>query len=114
MKFSKLKKNQRWQFYSRTHSTACHIKPIDRSLKTTSVTVSKSTEHDVILTPFVANPSHSRLSDVYIMCEIDVREGSEKLALIFAFLGDIARKPEGGSRRRILLSSTVCPMDKPW
>ena len=33
-------------------------KPIDRSLKTVSVAVSKSMEHDVTLTPFVADLSY--------------------------------------------------------
>ena len=48
--------------------------------------VSESTEHDVTLTPFMADLSHPGLSNFYIMCEIDVREGAESLALICAFV----------------------------
>ena len=61
-------------------------KPIDRSSKTASVTVSKLTEHDVTLTPFVAELSCPELSNYYIMCEMDAGEGAESLALICAFL----------------------------
>ena len=69
-------------------------KPIDRSLKTVSVTMSKSTEHNVTLTPFVVNLSYPRLSNCYRTCEIDTREGAESFALIC--LGDIvARKRRG-------------------
>ena len=59
-------------------------KPINRSLKTEAVTVSKSTEHNVILTPFVVNLSYHLLSNCYIICEIDAREGAESFALIHA------------------------------
>ena len=68
----------------------------------------KSTEHDVTLTSFVADLSHRRLPNFYIMCEIDAREGAESLALIFAFVYEISQENERGApRRRILLSSTV-------
>ena len=60
------------------------FKPIARSLKTDSVAVSKSTEHDVTLTPFVADLSYPGLSNFYRICEVDGREGAENLALICA------------------------------
>ena len=63
-----------------------YFKPIDRNLKTASVAVFKSTEHDVTVTSFVADLSYPGLSNVYIMCEIDVGEVAESLALIFAFV----------------------------
>ena len=49
--------------------------------------VLKSTEHNVTLTSFVADLSYPGLSNFYIMCEIDAREGADSLALIFAFTG---------------------------
>ena len=61
-------------------------KPIDRNLKTASVAVLKSTEHDVTLTSFVADLSYPGLSNFYRMCGNDAREGAESLALIFAFV----------------------------
>ena len=61
-------------------------KPIGPNLKTAFVAVLKSTEYDVTLTSFVAKLSYPGLSNVYIMCEIDAREGAESLALIFAFV----------------------------
>ena len=61
-------------------------KPIDRNLKTASVAVLKSTEHDVTLMSFVADLSYPGLSNFYIMCEIDAREGDESFALIFALV----------------------------
>ena len=61
-------------------------KPIDRKLKTVSVAVLKSTEHNVTLTSFVADLSYPGISNFYIMCEIDTREGAESLVLIFAFV----------------------------
>ena len=60
-------------------------KPIDRNLKTASVAVLKSTEHDVTLTLFVADLSYPGISNFYIMCEMYAREGAESLALMFAF-----------------------------
>ena len=48
--------------------------------------MSKSTEHDVTLTPFVADLSYPGLSTFYIMYEIDASDGAEGLALIFAFV----------------------------
>ena len=57
-----------------------------RVLKTASVAVLKSTEHDVTLTSFVADLSYLGLSTFYIMCEIDAREDVESLALILAFV----------------------------
>ena len=60
-------------------------KPFDRSLKTASVAVSKSTEH-VTLTAFVTDLSHPGLSNCYILCGIDAREGAESLVLICAFI----------------------------
>ena len=59
---------------------------IDRNLKTASVTVLKSTEHDITLTSFVADLSYPGLSNFNIMCEIDAIEGAGSLALIFAFV----------------------------
>ena len=61
-------------------------KPIDRNVKTASVTVLKSTEHDVTLTSFVVDLSYPGLSIFYTMCEMNAREGAEFLALIFAFV----------------------------
>ena len=61
-------------------------KPIDRNLKTASVAVLKSTEHDITLTSFVADLSYPGLPNCYIMCEIDAREGADSLALILAFV----------------------------
>ena len=61
-------------------------KPIDRSLKTASVAVSKSTEQDVTLTTFVAALHTLDFNFFSIMCEIDAREGAESLALIRAFV----------------------------
>ena len=61
-------------------------KPIDRNLKTTSVAVLKSTEHDVTLMSFVADPSYPGISNCYIMCETDARECAESLALMFTFV----------------------------
>ena len=61
-------------------------KSIDRNLKTPSVTVLKSTEHDITPTSFVADLSDPGLSNFYIMCDIDAREGVGSLALIFAFV----------------------------
>ena len=61
-------------------------KPIDRNLKTASVAVLKSTEHDVTLTSFVAALTYPGISNFYITCEIDAREGAESLALTFAFV----------------------------
>ena len=61
-------------------------KPIDRNLKPASVAVLKSTEHDVTLTLFVADLAYPGISNVYIMCEMDAREGAESLVLIFAFV----------------------------
>ena len=61
-------------------------KPIGPNLKTASVAVLKSTEHDVTLTSFVAYLSYPGLSFFNIMCEIDARECAESLALIFAFV----------------------------
>ena len=61
-------------------------KPNYRNLKTASVAVLKSTEHDITLTSFAADLSYPGLSNCYIMCEIDAREGAESLALIFAFV----------------------------
>ena len=51
-------------------------KPIDRNLKTASVAVLKPTEHDVILTSFVADLAYIGISNFYIVCEIDAREFS--------------------------------------
>ena len=50
------------------------------------MTVLKLTEHDVTLTPFVADLSYPGFSNFYEMCEIDARDGAESLALIFAFI----------------------------
>ena len=61
-------------------------KPIDRNLKTSSVAVLKSTEHDVTMTSFVADLSYPGLSNFYIMYEIDARGGAESLALLFSLL----------------------------
>ena len=61
-------------------------KPIDRNLKTASVAVLKSTEHDVTLTSFVADLSHPGISFFHVMCEIGTGESAENLALIFAFV----------------------------
>ena len=61
-------------------------KPIDRNLETAFVTVLKLTEHDVTLTPFVADQSYPGFSNFYEMCEIDARDDAESLALIFAFI----------------------------
>ena len=66
--------------------------PIDRGLKTGYVAVSKSTEHDVILTPFVANLLHPGLSNSYIMCEIDASEAAESLRLICTFVLEISQE----------------------
>ena len=83
----KIQKNPRLQFYISTNSTACHTcKPINRSLKTASMAVSKSTKNDVTLTPFVADLSYPGLSSFYIMCEIDSRESADSLTFIFAFV----------------------------
>ena len=60
--------------------------PIDRDLKTASVGVLKSTEHDVTLTSFVANLSNPVISNFYIIFEVDAREGAESLVLIFTFV----------------------------
>ena len=61
-------------------------KRISPNLKTASVAVLKSTEHDVTLTSFVADLLYPGLSNFYIICGIDAREGAESLALIFAFV----------------------------
>ena len=61
-------------------------KPIERTLKIASVAVLKSTECDVTLTSFVADLPYPGLSNFYIMCEMDVREDAEGLALIFALV----------------------------
>ena len=61
-------------------------KPIDRNLKTASVAVLKSTKHDVTLASFLADLSYPGISNFYILCEIDAREGADSLALIFAFV----------------------------
>ena len=61
-------------------------KLIEHSRKTASVTMSKSAEHDVTMTPFVADPSYPGLLHFYIMCQIDAREGAESLALVCAFV----------------------------
>ena len=61
-------------------------KPIGPNLKTASIAVLKSTEHDVTLKSFVTDLSYPGLSNFYIMCEIDSREGAESFALIFAFV----------------------------
>ena len=61
-------------------------KPIGPNFKTMSVAVLKSSEHDVTLKSFVADLAYPELPNYYIMCEIDAREGAEKLALIFAFV----------------------------
>ena len=84
-------------------------KPIDRNLKTASVAVLKSTEHDVTLTSSVADLSYPEISNFCIMCGIDAREREcSKFGVdICICLGDIARKRGGAPRHRILLSSTV-------
>ena len=64
--------------------------PIDRRLKTASVAVSKSTEHDVALTAFMADLLHPGLSNFYMMCENDAREGVESLALTCEFVSEIS------------------------
>ena len=46
-------------------------KAIYRSLKTESVAVSKSTELDVTLTPFVGDLPYPGLSNFYKRCEVD-------------------------------------------
>ena len=51
-------------------------------------------ERNVTMTPFVVDLSHSELSNFYMTCEIDVREGSESLALICAFFKDISQENE--------------------
>ena len=52
--------------------------------------------------------SYPGLSNFYIKCDIDAREGGESLALIFAFVSEISQENEGEApRRRILLSSAV-------
>ena len=80
-------------------------KPIDRNLKTSSVTVLKLMEGDVTLTLFVTDLSYPGLSFFYRICEIDPREGAESLALIFAFVLEISQENEKGAlKRRILLS----------
>ena len=61
-------------------------KSIDRNLKTASVAVLKSTEHDVTLTLFVADILTLEFQKKYIMCEMHAREDAESLALIFAFV----------------------------
>ena len=63
-----------------------YYKPIDRNLKTASVAVLKWTGHNVTLTSFVAGLSYPGLSNYYMMCEINAKEGAETLALIFAFV----------------------------
>ena len=85
LKFLKFKNSeiavlQPYQFYGITY------KPIDRNLKTASVGVLKSTEHDVTLTSFVVDLSYPGPSNFYRMCGNDAREGAESLALIFAIL----------------------------
>ena len=67
-------------------------------LKTEPVAVSKSTEHDVTLTPFVAVLSHSGFSKLYLMCEVDGREGAENLVLICAFVQEISQENERGAQ----------------
>ena len=59
---------------------------IGPNLKTASVAVLKSTEHDVTLSSFVADLSYPGFSNFYVMCEIDARDGAESLASIFAFV----------------------------
>ena len=75
--------------------------------------VLKSTEHDITLTSFVADLSYPGLSNFYIICEIDAKNGAESLALIFALVKEISEANEREApRRRILLLSTVyagCP-----
>ena len=63
-----------------------NMSTIDRNLKTASVAVSKSMEHDVTLTQFVADLSYPVLSNFYIMCEIVAREGAGSFALICSFV----------------------------
>ena len=47
---------------------------------------SKSVEHDVTLTSFVAERSHHGLSTFNIMCDIDAIEGNQRLMVIRAFV----------------------------
>ena len=76
-------------------------KTIDRSLKTTFVGAfpvnsyfrSKSVQHDVILTSFVADLWYSVLKHFHIMYKIVAWEGTASLVVIG--LEDIARKREG-------------------
>ena len=70
--------------------------PIDRNLKTAPAAVLKSMERDVTLTSFVADLSYPVVSNFYIMCEIDAREGAERLALIFAVFFRRYRKKTRG------------------
>ena len=39
-------------------------------------------EHDVTLTSHLTDLSHPELSNINIICEIDAREGTERLAVI--------------------------------
>ena len=48
--------------------------------------VMKSTERDVTLASFVADLSYPGISNFYILCEIDAKEGAESLALLFVFV----------------------------
>ena len=68
-------------------------KPIDRSLKTAAVAGSKSTENNVTLTPFVVNLSYPRLSNYYIMCEIDAGEGADSFCVNMLILWAMNREP---------------------
>ena len=72
-------------------------KSIDRNLKTASVAVLKSTEHDVTLTSFVADLLYPGISiflhNVWNWCE----RGCWKFGVdVCIYLGDIARKRERG------------------
>ena len=74
------------------------VRPLHgRGLKTVSVAVSKSTEHDITLTSFVADLPHPGLSNFYMMCEIDAKEGAKSLMLICAFALDISQENERGA-----------------
>ena len=88
---------------------------MDRNLKPASVAVSKSMEYDVTLTQFVADLSYpctfKFLHNVWNCCE---RRRWKFCVDMYICLGGIARKREGGSRRRILLSSTYCKYSRRW
>ena len=89
----------KWPPLRRRYPYGTHmVRPLHgRGLKTASVAVSISTEHDITLTSFVADLPHPGLSNFYMMCEIDAKEGAKSLVLICAFALDISQENERGA-----------------